>query len=212
MTWTDGKSTQAYPLAWPVGWRRTDPGYCARANFKIYRRQLSVNDGVTRVLDELRKLVGRSFDRQDAVISTNIRTRLDGFPRSDAAEPNDSGVAVYWRNGAETKVMAIDQYDRVADNLAAIAATIAAMRAIERHGGAQILNRAFAGFTALPAPGQSQHWRDVLGVLNGARDVETVKACYRLAASAAHPDKGGSHERMAAVNAAWAQAQAELGV
>ena len=38
--------------------------------------------------------------------------------------------------------MAIDAYTRTADNLAAVAATLEAMRAIERHGGAQILERA----------------------------------------------------------------------
>jgi len=47
--------------------------------------------------------------------------------------------------------MAIDIYDTVAGNLAAVAATLDAMRAIERHGGAQILKRAFQGFKALPS-------------------------------------------------------------
>jgi hypothetical protein len=60
--------------------------------------------------------------------------------------------------------MAIDQYDRVEHNLAAIAATLDAMRAIKRHGGAEILDRAFTGFTALPAPmAGGKPWRQVLG-------------------------------------------------
>ncbi|KVD37855.1 hypothetical protein WJ41_22830 [Burkholderia ubonensis] len=63
-----------------------------------------------------------------------------------------AGVAVYWETRAGARrVMAIDQYTRVADNLAAVAATLDAMRAIERHGGARILERAFTGFAALAA-------------------------------------------------------------
>jgi hypothetical protein len=70
-------------------------------------------------------------------------------------------VAVYWiKTGRkQMKCMAIDRYGRVADNMAAIAATIEAMRAIERHGSAEILERAFLGFQALPEPEQ---WWQVL--------------------------------------------------
>ena len=76
----------------------------------------------------------------DSIISTNLKLRLDGLPRSDQKEPDDPGVAVYWqRLSKPKKVMAIDLYDRIADNLAAIGATLNAMRAIERHGGALIL-------------------------------------------------------------------------
>ena len=118
--------------------------------------------GVERVLDELGRL---SIWRDDSVISTNITTRLDGLPRSDQKAPEDPGVAVYWetKNG-DRRVMAIDQYRRVADNLAAIAATLEALRAIERHGGAQILDRAFTGFTSLPSPAAARTWREVIGV------------------------------------------------
>lgn len=83
------------------------------------------------------------------------RTNIDGFPRSGQSEPSDGGVAVYWLTSTgETKCIAIDRYDRVADNLAAVAATLDAMRAIERHGGAtgamcstqQTRRAAIAGF------------------------------------------------------------------
>lgn len=146
----------------------------------------------------------------------NLQTRLDGLPRSDQKAPVDPGVAVYWqRNGEAPKVMAIDQYTTVADNIAAIAATLDAMRAIERHGGAQILDRAFTGFEALPAPGQSKSWRDILDVPDDMRPADSqlarAKNHYRALASANHPDKGGSTERMAEINRAWQQACEELG-
>src|SRR3546814_20391176 len=45
---------------------------------------------------------------QDTIISTNVRTRLDGLPRSGEREPNDSGAAVYWEEwNGERRVIAI---------------------------------------------------------------------------------------------------------
>lgn len=194
----------AYPLQWPDGWKRTQPGYRRNANFTKYKKQLSIYDGVQRVMGELGRL---GLGRDDVVISTNVETRMDGFPRSDRSEPGDPGVAVYWqeRKGAR-KVMAIDHYYRVADNLAAIAATLEAMRAIERHGGAAILERAFTGFTALPAPGAKREWWEVLGVARTC-GIDEARAAYRTLASENHPDRGGSADRMAEINAAWAAAQ-----
>lgn len=186
---------QSYPLQWPPGWRRTEGYRRKAASFSKYGNRLSVIDGVERVLEELERL---RIGRNDVVISTNVRTRLDGLPRSDQAEPSDPGAAVYWRKGKLTRSMAIDRYHRVADNLAAIAATLEAMRAIERHGGAEILDRAFTGFVALPAPEQPFQ---VLGVGANATRVEVDEAYRRLAAKH-HPDKGGTDAEMARINAA----------
>jgi DnaJ-domain-containing protein 1 len=94
--------------------------------------------------------------------------------------------------------MAIDRYDALADNLAAIAATLEAMRAIDRHGGAEILDRAFKGFVALPAP--EQPW-NVLGVAMTATTGEIDEA-YRRLAMQHHPDRGGDAAAMARINAA----------
>ncbi len=182
-----------YPLEWPVGWRRSQGR--KRATFATYKRQLSVIDGVGRVLHEFERL---NVKRDDIVLSTNVRTRLDGLPRSDQAEPADPGVAVYWLDGKQRRCMATDRYDRVADNLAAIAATLEAMRAIERHGGAEILDRAFTGFTALPAPEQPFQ---VLGVGANASK-EEIERAFRLLASEHHPDKGGDPDKMARINRA----------
>lgn len=202
-------SISAYPLAWPLGWKRTMNRQAARfSKAADYRGRgktgLTIADGVQRVLRELERL---QLSREDIVISTNVPTRLDGFPRSDRGEPGDPGVAVYWQERkGRRRVMAIDHYDRVADNLAAIAATLEAMRAIERHGGAAILDRAFEGFTALPAPGAAREWWEVLGVLSSA-SVDECRAAYRQLASTNHPDRGGDPARMAEINSAWAKAQ-----
>lgn len=199
----------AYPLQWPVGWKRTQPGHRRGATFTKYKRQLAVLDGAQRVLQELERM---GYGRNDIVISTNVELRLDGMPRSDRGEPGDPGAAVYWRTSkGEHKVMAIDQYDRVADNLAAIAATLDAMRAIERHGGAAILARAFTGFTALPAPDARREWWDVLQCRPDS-SLDVARAQFRRLASEHHPDKGGDPARMAEVNDAWVRAQEAKGL
>ena len=215
-----------YPLSWPTGWPRKTDAQRADARFGRKDRRtvnytngassswtttkaLTVSDGVKRVLDELARLGARPGY---TVISTNVVVRLDGLPRSGQREPTDPGAAVYWqdRSGAP-RVMAIDQYRAVADNLAAIAATLEALRAIERHGGAQILDRAFTGFTALPAPGAARTWREVIGVPPTERDINVVRAEYRRRAQTAHPDRpGGSHDDMAQLTAAMRQAEQEL--
>ena len=199
----------AYPLQWPQGWKRTERAFRREARFQRARRSngsgytaaraLTIAEAVARVLEELQRM---GLGRDDVVISTNVETRLDGLPRADRAEPGDPGAAVYWQESdGSRRVMAIDQYDRVADNLAAVAATLDAMRAIERHGGALILERAFTGFTALPAPGAPREWWEVLGVQRQCTR-EDVKAAYRRGAAPRHPARGGSHERMAEINAA----------
>jgi hypothetical protein len=209
----------AYPLTWPEGWPRTKPGMQKYGKFgtrkmrsgSTYARteDLTLTEATTRVLLELERM---GIGRQDIVISTNVRLRLDGLPRSGEREPEDGGAAVYWetRKG-DRRVMAIDQYTKVADNLAAIAATLDAMRAIERHGGAQILDRAFTGFTALPAPAAALDWQAVLGLQDLMLPTEEdIRRAYRRLASIRHPDKGGSHAEMTELNAAYERAKKEI--
>lgn len=208
----------AYPLSWPTGWKRSTAREHGRFNKKVTQpgrsyassADLTIAEALARVLVELGRM---GLSRDDVVISTNLILRLDGLPRSDQKAPADPGAAVYWedRKGGH-KVMAIDRYYRVADNIAAIAATLDAMRAIERHGGAAILERAFTGFVALPSPTE-RTWREVLELRGTMVSEAGLKDAYRRAASAAHPDKqGGSNEAMSAVNLAYAQAQKELGL
>lgn len=199
----------AYPLQWPEGWPRTKSYQQKNGAFKRDGKWITVSAACERVLLELERL---DIGRDDIVISTNLKTRLDGLPRSDQSEPSDHGAAVYWETKkGSRRVMAIDRYNTVADNLAAIAATLEAMRAIERHGGAQILDRAFTGFVALPAPGAHRHWRAVIGVGPDVRDLAVVRAEFRRRAADHHPDRpGGTHDAMAELNAALAAAEKEL--
>jgi hypothetical protein len=204
------KPTEAYPLAWPYGWKRTLSHMRSRAKFSRGERQyssepggsswmrkkdLTIADGTARVLHALNQM---GFNRS-VIISSNLLLRNDELPRSGQREPDDPGVSVYWGVGTQARCIAVDRYDRVADNLAAIAATLDAMRAIERHGGASILDRAFTGFTALPAP--EQPWQ-TLGIGTSRPTREEVEDAYRRLAMKHHPDRGGDANEMARINAA----------
>jgi hypothetical protein len=211
----------AYPLQWPTGWPRTAASALQRGRFGTRKKSagsswatmanLTVAQARDRVLDELERM---GIHHQNVVISTNLELRRDGFPRSDRRAPADPGAAVYWqaRNG-DRRVMAIDQYHKVEDNLAAIAATLDAMRAIERHGGARVLERAFTGFTALPAPAAAKNWREVFGFAQATQvSRELLRDRYRKLASARHPDRpGGSDVAMSELNVALAEAEKEVG-
>ncbi|MBU0749176.1 MAG: J domain-containing protein [Gammaproteobacteria bacterium] len=187
-----------YPLQWPEGWKRMQSYQRKTATFSRQGKALTVFDGVQRVLDELQRL---GVHQDDVVVSTNLQTRLDGLPRSNQARPGDPGVCVYWRKSINEpmRCMAVDRYDEVQDNLAAVAATLEAMRSIERHGGAAILDRAFTGFAALPAPvGGKRDWWTVLELQSTASQAEIREAFNRLAREH-HPDRGGTDERMAEI-------------
>lgn len=213
-------SETSYPLSWPAGWKRAS--HRTRANFGKKNRdssrsyaskeKLTVADSVKRLMHSL-ELMG--IPDWCVIISTNVELRRDGLPYSGRKAPEDPGAAVYWRDPAndQRRCMAIDQYDRVEDNLAALAATLDAMRAIERHGGAAILDRAFTGFTALefnPDGARTRTWRVVLGLTQSVVTIADVKAQHRRLAMIAHPDRGGTHEAMSELNAALAEAEKEL--
>lgn len=198
----------AFPLSWPPGWERTHVNCRVRGRFstRSYSSRMAtdvtVAEAVTRVRRELERM---GLHADDIVISTNISLRQDGFPRSNQPEPPDPGAAVYWRTrSGVSRCMAIDRYTRVADNLAAIAATLDAMRAIERHGGAEILDRAFTGFVAIEHEARA-HWSDVLGVPRTAIP-EAIEAAYRRLRAQHHPDRGGDAEAFMRVQKAYEEA------
>lgn len=201
--------THAYPLAWPAGWprsRQRKTGRFATTRQSLIGRSaapISVAVATERLLYELERIEARS-----PVISSGVALRRDGLPRSDV-QPlgGDPGVAVYWTtpNGGRS-VIAIDIYTTVADNLAAIAATLEAIRSIERHGGAQVGERAFTGFAAIAPPAT---WAKILGVPPTASENE-INAAFRRQAAQHHPDvAGGSRAKFAELSAARDEALKE---
>lgn len=147
-------TAESYPLAWPPGWPRRKKQQDSDRRFSgpTYRW-----DRVFRGLqDEIRRIGGT-----DIVISTNQPVRGDGLPYAQTRNITDPGVAVYFMRRGKPVVMAQDRFDTVMGNMRSLALAIDGLRQMERHGGARMLERAFAGFTAISPP--ESHW-SILGI------------------------------------------------
>lgn len=190
---------EAYPLHWPDGFTRREPSRRRRAAFRI--ASLAVARDF--LLDELRRLGARYV-----VLSSNVPVRHDGLPYANVAEPRDPGVCVYFDLEGEARCIPCDAWDRVKDNILAVAKTVEAMRGIERWGSGEMMRRAFSAFQALPSPAAG--WRTVLGMGPGPATRQAIDEAYRERARALHPDMGGTHEGMVALNAARDAAYAEV--
>lgn len=187
----------AYPLKWPEGWNRT-LGH-QRAN---YSRFNTTFDRARRELDEeLRKL-----GAQQVVVSSWLPIRKDGKPYSDQARRRleDPGVAVYFTLKGRQMVMARDAYSNVHDNLRSIGLGIAHLRGLERHGGGTMMERAFEGFAALPAPDVRDPWA-ILGMQVPYFE-DDVQTKFRELSKRHHPDVGGSVEAFQEIQ--WARDEA----
>jgi hypothetical protein len=200
------ESIPRYPLEWPLGWRRTERHKRQRASFSTKASadgRLSVLKATERLQGEVERLGGRN-----AVLSTNVSLRLDGRPRSDE-EPTDPGVALYFQFRGKATVLACDRWNRVADNIAALAAHIDALRRIERYGVGTI-EQALAGYKALPAD-TAADWRAVFGFPKDSRPtLDQIDVAYKRLAKEKHPDVGGNEIEMAHINRARDYAQSEF--
>lgn len=200
--------TVAYPLQWPEGWPRTPAVERKRGNFGTYANPITFDRARRKLMDELRML-----GADNVVLSTMLPIRQDGNPYSDAARrrQDDPGVAVYFTLKRRQLVMAQDGYYDIASNVRSLGLAIEGMRQLERHGGGTMMERAFAGFAALPAPGAEKPWREVFGVKSGAKlGRQEIEAIYRSKAFQRHPDRGGSDTLMAELNAAREAALREV--
>lgn len=194
--------TPGYPLAWPENRPRTR--HPAEARFRDAGLRLTLTKAKARLTEQL-KMIGAA----GAVLSTNIRYTASGTRDQNVSrsEPADRGVALYFGLHGRPHVLACDRWDTIADNIAAIAAHIEALRGQERWGCATV-QQAFAGHVALPPPEQ---WWQVLGVRHDSPD-EVIEAAYRALARKAHPDAGGTEAQMQRLNAARDAARKERNV
>jgi hypothetical protein len=204
--------TTAYPLSWPTGWPRTPAREIksGKSNWshKVGEKQKPWTfDAARRVLADELDAIGAT----DIVLSTNYELRIDGQPKAGSKVPEDKGIAVYFTLKGRPLVMARDAFDRAEDNMRSLSLAIAALRSIERHGGSLMMERAFEGFTALPAPGKGSAWRDVMGIYYGSVSRSDIEREYKRLAKERHPDTGGSEQAMAELNAARDRALEELG-
>jgi hypothetical protein len=203
---SDHESIKRFPLEWPVGWKRTASRQRIAASFGTKRtvnRRLTVMIATERLENEVERLGARN-----PVLSTNVSLRLDGRPRSDE-NPSDPGAAIYFSFKGKANVLACDRFLTVADNIAAIAGHIEALRRVERYGVGTI-EQALAGYKALPAD-SAANWRAVFGFGADARPtVDQVDTAYKSLAKTKHPDAGGTEIEMAHLNRARDYALMEL--
>lgn len=162
------------------------------------------------LLDELRMLGAKNI-----VISTNLTLRLDGLPRANQRTPDDTGVAVYFTLKSQQKCFPCDKWDRVEDNLYAIAKTIDALRGIERWGSKSMVDATFNGFKALPNPNDLS-WREIFNMPQskwpgfGKITQSFLKEQYRRLVKIHHPDKGGDPNEFDLIQKAYEQALKEI--
>ena len=173
------ESHQRYPLAWPEHRPRRRAADRVRGDFKAADKRITIAAAVDRLELEIERLGGTN-----ALLSTNIETRMDGRPRAGSV-PADPGVCLYFTLKGRPVAMPCDTFGEVAQNIAALAAHIDSLRRQERYGVATTED-SLQAFMALPAPsatalGGRTIW-DILGLDAPATTVEEVQAAYRAKA------------------------------
>lgn len=222
---------QRFPLHWPAHVPRTPahqrkqsqfgkaarresdysrplPGGGGYSTRYIPARNHSMEDASGILTAELRKLGATGV-----VLSTNVELRLDGLPYSGRKAPVDCGAVCYFTLRGRKVAMPCDRWNRVEDNVYAIAKHIEAMRGQERWG-VGTSDQAFAGYAALPGPGgtSGKTWYVVFG-LPAHASTEQVKTRWRELIQQHHPDKpGGDRIMFDAVQRAWDDFKKERGL
>lgn len=193
-------SIEAYPLTWPIGYKRTADYNRHRSQFKqtMERAQRFMRDEVARI------------GGTDLIVSSNIPVRNDGMLYADymRRKIDDPGVAIYFKMKGRDVVMCCDQYSQVWENVYALGKGIEALRGMDRWGVSEFLERAFTGFTALPeftTADIKSSW-ETLGLSAKPADIGIVHSAYKTLAKKAHPDMGGSADGFDELNKAYQQA------
>lgn len=189
---------EPYPLHWPRGWPRTRPEKRQEATLEA-----TFAHAVRRAMQEANLLHART-----PMLSLNVPlgphgTPLDGYGE---AQPEDTGAALYFSFEGERHAIACDHWQRVEDNIQALAQTIETLRRLQRVGGFDLVRQALKGFALLEPTGDAESWWNVLGVPFDA-PLHAAEAAYRNLVRKAHPDRGGSDEAMVRLNIAIREAR-----
>jgi hypothetical protein len=180
----------SYPLAWPPHFPRTKRREPSKFHTSINSALGNVQLSLTRFARDSQMLLDQ------LVISSNVTLGND--------RPKDPGVSLWFTWDGLQVCIPIDRYSTVEANLQAIHHIIEARRVELRHGTLALVRATFTGFQ-LAAP-TNRPWWEVLGVRERS-PIEEISKAYRKMASLHHPDRGGDHAMMAAINQAWQQAQ-----
>lgn len=210
-----------YPLAWPDGWPRTPAAQRQRAPFHRItsewrgdaqtgynsktKRQLTLAGAVEQLVGEVERLRATR-----PVLSTNVELRLDGQPKGDGRPTNgDPGAAIYFLHKNRPIVFACDKWDRVADNISAIARHIESIRAQDRWGVGR-LEQALAGYQKLLSGRRA--WFEVLGLSVVPVEWRVVQDAYDRLKVKLHPDVAtGDTAKFQELQEAFETAREEFG-
>lgn len=191
---------EAFPLHWPIGYKRTPDGQRIKSPFK-------------QSMEKAQQFCRRQIELLGAaglIISTNIPTRKDGGLYTDymSRKIDDPGVAIFFRMGSSMDgytSMCCDQYTTVWENIYGLGKSIEAIRAIERYGTSGFMDRVFTGFKELPPAEKVAAWWIVLGVPAHANAVQ-IREAYLEKVKSAHPDAGGSPDEFIRIQKAYEEA------
>lgn len=196
------EAIKAFPLAWPVGWARTQ--HRQSSPYKI-KTDAAISDLIASV---------RLSGGRDIIISSNVPTRSDGtMYRGDHSDKRiaDPGVAVYWtargkRSEPIPRVIPCDAWHTVRENVRALGMALDYLRGLKRCGAGEIQERAYSGFGLLPEQaGEEFNCWSVLGVRQGATRQQLSDRLRELSRTE-HPDHGGSTERFSRITRAYHEA------
>jgi len=169
--------TEAYPLQWPTGWKRSQRQEWSK--FGNHPFNFSLNT----VLTELKRLKATRV-----VVSTNQPLRQDGLPMANRRQPADTGVAVYFMLNGKEQCIPCDKWTKIEDNLWAIGKTIETLRGIERWGAKDMVDAAFRGFQALP---DYSGYAPPPRYFDDCTCLDEARTKYKTLAKELHPDMGG---------------------
>jgi hypothetical protein len=193
------------PLVWPDGRPRTPPSRRRRALFGESGKPVTVPVAVGRVRLELERLDARLI-----AVSSNEPSPHDGRAAPPGGELADPGVAVEIELAATPHCICCDHWDRLADNLAAIAKHLHAVHAQVRWGVVDPVEALAVFRTAPPGP-RRRTWWEVLQFRERPTLIE-LRLQRRAMAARHHPDHGGDPDRMADINQAYQEALQDFGL
>lgn len=184
--------TTASPLAWPDGWPRT-PWDDRKDGSIAFKRPNTEKGWGTKPWSfaAARDALVEEIWRQGAktcVVSSNFQTGKSFLPLEGKRRPQEEGVAIYFERRGKHIVMACDRYHDAEGNMRSLTLALEALRQLERHGGGTMLERAYEGFVALPAPPKPH---EILGVGADA-SADEIRRAWRTRIAGAHPDQGGT--------------------
>lgn len=183
-----------FPLRWPAHIPRTKKPESSRFSTTLFQALGNVEKSLQMMAKDSGKQV------TDIKLSSNVTL---------VQNPDDGGVAVYFRWNDADFCIPVDRYNKPAENLQAIHHIIEADRTKIRHGGIAFVMAEKRGQTLLLEDGSDKHWSEVLGIEKTA-SIDEIANRRRELVKIHHPDRGGNPETFNKIQAAYKQAAKEV--